>query len=336
MAPSNSQYTQPVILSGSVTVNPGSDGIIPATAIANPLNVPLELLELRIRLWPQAGYGGKPGNTGATGSTVSGLGLGIKLDVGKVPIVDAYTPIGVFGSSRDSHGDLAELRLTPLALPVGTSAPPTMFQWRLKYPMYMPVGVLPSMVVRPLGQNAFPVQVDLAYVCRTWDHSKPNPLKVRVPWACSWETKTFDYNSGVAATTDKSSSLEIYNPFSSTLEVARIGGRLSKLSGGALGNSFESLTEDISLFRYVNTKFTMRSSRGFDLIRTPVPFGGMFPYSWRCWDMANPWFMAPREFYSVAVQAAANTDASGLIAQFQYSIGLTGYRQVPVAALVEV
>jgi hypothetical protein len=51
--------------------------------------------------------------------------------------------------------------------------------------------------------------------------------------------------------------------------------------------------------------------------------------------MADRWLMAPREVYRVALAVAANPDTVNLgqVGQVQFSLGLTGYRDVPASAL---
>jgi hypothetical protein len=80
----------------------------------------------------------------------------------------------------------------------------------------------------------------------------------------------------------------------------------------------------------------MRSSRGYDIVRTPTSLGSLFPNNWRVWDVPGNWRMAPGEFYKIrlALAAVGETVATARAGQLQFSVGMTGYRDVPVSALV--
>lgn len=325
-------YTNPVILYGSVVVNPNTDGAIPNAALANPLGLPMEILEIRFRLVPQS-----DGDTASP--LITGLGLGVKMDLGKASVVDAYVPVGDLGTVRDSYDNQWNLYANPDADDRIVTFPAT-YGWRLKYPLFVPASSALSCVVRPLGQNQFPTKVDVAYIARTWDVRRPIPQSVKVPWVSSYESKTFVYETGAPAGIDQSPNLDIINPFDVPLEVARFGGRLARLQTAALGlggQDYEgALFEEPTLYRDQLGTVRIRSSRGFDIVRTPTAFGGLFPYNWRAWDLVEKWSMAPREAYNVFLNVAANPDEvlSGSQAQMQYSIGVTGYRDVPTSALV--
>lgn len=327
-------YTNPVVLYGSVIANPNSDAPVANAALANPFGLPMEILEIRFMLTPLPGVANPD-----VAPVVTGLGVGVKMDIGNVAVVDAYVPVGDLGSSRDSYDN------QPLIQESATSSVrvfPTTYGWRLKYPLFVPAASVLSCVLRPLGQSQYPVRVDVAYIGRTWDVRRALPSVVKVPWVTSYESKVFDYVTDAPAGNDLSADLDIVNPFGTQLEVARFGGRVAALynninSGGDF--AVDALVEEPILYREQLGTIQVRSSRGFDIIRTPTAFGGVFPYSWRAWDMAEKWYMAPREIYKVRLNVAANPDTvvtspTPNQAQVQFSLGLTGYRDIPTSALV--
>lgn len=327
MAPA-SPYSNPLVLYGQVLVNPNVDAAVPNVALSNPDGMPMELLEVRFRLVPQSSITTQ--NVGVTG-----LGLGVKMDLGKVAVVDSYVPVGDLGTSRDSY----EYQQAVFSDPDSATprAFPTTYGWRLKYPLLIPGGATLSCVLRSLGQSSYPLLVDVAYIARTWDMRRPLPTHTRVPWVSSYESRVFEYETGIAAKQDQSGQLDIINPFDAQLEIARFGGRLSYLVNYTRALGADYVLEDPVTMRDVFGTFRMRSSRGFDIVGNPSAFGVAFPYSWRSWDMGDKWLMSPREYYTVNIDTAAITDTvtAPYIGQMQYSIGLTGYRSVPVAALAE-
>jgi hypothetical protein len=330
-APASLPYTNPLVLYGSVTVNPNTDGAVPNPSLSNPNGEPMELLEVRFRIVPQ----NKSGSASIIPAAM-GLGLGVKMDLGKAAVVDSYVPVGDLGTSRDSYeSQLGVYSAAAFGPAPGVQSLQNMYGWRLKYPLFIPGGSTLSCVLRPMGQNAYPVNVDVAYICRTWDPRKPTPTTVKVPWVTSYESKSSVYQDSAVAVQHQSSQLDIVNPFDAMLELARFGGRVSMLvntSGLAFG---DSVLEDPTTYRDVLATIRMRSSRGFDIVGAPVAFGGLFPYCWRAWDLPGKWLMAPREFYSTTIDVAAVSDSPEYVGQVQFSVGLTGYRNVPVSLLAE-
>jgi len=330
MASQASPYTNPLVLYGSTVVQPNSDGVIPNSLLANPNGMPMEILEIRFRLVPQVNFANM-------GATVTGMGVGLKMDIGKVPVVNAYTPIGIFGSTRDSYEDqwavLGNTQANGIAYGVFQSG----YSWRLKYPLFVPTGSSLSCVCRALGQNAFPVRIDVVYVARTWDVRRALPTTVKTPWASSYNSKVFLNVTSEPSKLDASTPLDISNPFDTPLEVARFGGRVSVLYNIPAWGS-DSVLEEPVQFREFLTTLQMRSSRGFDIIRTPTSFGNVFPYAWRVWDVPSKWNMAPGEFYKAqfSVGAVAGVIPAERQGQVQFSLGVVGYRNVPVGALVGV
>jgi hypothetical protein len=330
MAQYDAPFTNPVILYGSTVVNPNSDGVIPNAALTNPLGLPMELLEVRFRLLPQSVSDNAP--------AVMGLGVGVKMDIGKIPVVDAYVPVGALGNAKDSY----ELNPDVYNDVEGNSLArsiPTVYGWRLKYPLFIPAGSTLACVVRALGQNQFPLSVGVAYIARTWDMRRPVPNSVKVPWVSSYESKGFDYVTTATASADESANLDVINNFGSSLEICRMAARVSFLqneAGIGPGNAANSVYEDLVNGRDRLGRLTIRSSRGFDIIRTPISFGSLFPFNWRAWDLPGKWRMTPGEFYkfSLALAAVGETVPNERAGQLQFSVAATGYRDLPVSALV--
>lgn len=324
-------YSVPVILHSSVQVNPNSDAVVPATDLLNPLGLPLELLEIRFR-------GIAFSADGVTDPAAFGTTFGVKLDIGRVPIIDSYVPAAALGTYRDSHDTSAEQAVLLYTAsdpnqvnPVVYQSQPTTYQWRLKYPLFLPVDAVPTLVVHSMGGNRFTLQVDVAFICRTWDARRPVPRTIKVPWATSYVSKGYDYVVSAPLSGDQSSNLNIVNPFATPLELTRLVGRVAYTTAGSQPRT----SEDPSTMRYSLGSMTIRSSRGFDIVKNPTAIGGVFPYSWRAWEMTD-WFMAPREFYSVRLNMIANPDTTiATAAVYQTVVGAVGYRSVPTNALLE-
>ncbi len=320
------ENTQPMILWGSTIAQPNVESAVPNEQLANPFGLPMEVLAIRFRLIPQI-------KAASISSRVTGGAVKVRLDLGSAAIASDF-PIALFGDMRDTYEN--EQAVFGMDSFTGTEyAFPTTYDWRLKYPLFVPANKVVTAVFTPIGLNPLPVRVDVIYICRTWDPSKTEPTKTKVPWAASFESKTFVYEDDAAKDESVSSNLDVVNPFGVPLELSRISGRCSTLNLAGTGTFVDYIKEDLAEFRQVLSTIRMRSSRGFDLIRTPVPFDGVFPVNWRSWDILDGWCMAPQEYYRVQVNTIAvpyPVDVSN-VATAQFSVGVVGYRDVEVSSL---
>jgi len=317
--------TQPLVLWGSVIAQPNADATVPNEQLANPFGLPIEILAVRFRVYPiHSDNGGRQRTVGGS--------IKVKMDVGNAAIAADF-PISDFGTMRDTME--SEPILDSVANDALSRVSPTTYDWRLKYPLFIPVGKVLATVFTPVGLNANPVRIEVLYIGRTWDMSKPIPSRVKVPWATSFESKTFEYATGVGVNGAVSPNLDIVNPFTAPLELQRLGGRISALALQPAPFFENYIYEDLVSFRQVLSTLRIRSSRGFDIVRTPVPFDGIFPRNWRAWDVGEGWSLAPQEYYRVQIDtsAVAETIDTGQTAQAQFSVGIVGYRDVDVASL---
>ncbi len=319
--------SDPLIFSAKAIVNTGAGGSVNTAALANPHGMPMELLEVRFRVIPcndDAGFF----------AALTGQSIGVKMDMGTIPIVDSGVAISQFGSFRDTseHGSL---QFVPTL--VQTVAMPSVYYWRLKYPLYIPAGSVVVPTFEHLGQNPFPVEVEVVYICRTIPEGQKIPSRLMVPWVGSYNSKAFDQLTGTLAGSDQASELDLLNPFKVPLEITKLTGRATLVTftddGEIVG---DTAFEEKLLFRSRLATVRIRSSRGDDVVRTPTPFNGLFPLGWREWGVAGQWLMRPGEFYKVRIDVAAvdsetTTDANDSALQpgrVQFSMGLIGYRAV--------
>ena len=339
-----SPYTNPLILTAGAIVAPRSDQALDPVALANPNGLPWVLHEIRWRLLPQTG------TYRSEGGFMSGLGVGVKMDLGQAAVSDAYFPVGDFASMRDTYEGAGPLFSLPVNAPgnATTLSFPSYYSWRLKYPLFIPQGRVLNCIARALGQANFGARVDVIYIGRTWDVTKPLPKKVMVPWAASYESKNFDFLNNQPVGTDQSTSVDISNSFQTPLEIDKISCRVGIVYNTTFAPADSGFTdtnpiyEDPVDFRNRLMRLRLRSSRGFDILREWAYLGGVFPANWRTWQVPGRWAMAPGEFYTAylnVVPSDSNNPPAGTIAvsggpaRGQASVGLVGYREVPVEAL---
>jgi hypothetical protein len=272
------------------------------------------------------------------------------MDLGNIPVVNSAVPINCFMNARDSADQsiqaFTEAFLDPglsnvysqdLAVntdPVtGQTALPRAYTWRLKYPLFVPPGAVLSPTFTALGQNHFPTRIEVTYYARTRDVNYRPKGRIMVPWVTSFTSKSFDQVEDTVVGSDNSIETDLVNPFSVPLEISRLVGVEALVTNGFTG--FGNAGEDPTDHRFRLSTDKIRSSRGDDIARTPINFGGLFPFSWRAWDIPGNWTLAPGEFYQLQLDVAAITYPVGdaQTGRVQYAVGMVGYRGINADAV---
>ncbi len=318
------QLYDPLFLYARSTVSPGASAGPNVAALVNPHGLPMELLAVRFRLLVN--------NTASNAfDSITGMGVGVKMDIGDVPLVDAAVPVSAFGSVRDAD-DLAYGNV--ITTGQGASSIPQTYTWRLRHPLYVPPGGVVTPVFTHLGQNHFPVIVDMLYICRSLPLNYVPPQQVRVPWVGSYNSVSFDNLADQSATQDLSSELDIVNPFRQPLELSRMVGLVSAVVAGASGGGASGLNVECAMaHRFKYGTLRMRSRSGDEVVGKKTVFNGLFPYGWRAWDIPPGWALAPGEFYKAQLSISATSATapdSAQLGSIQYSIAATGFRALPL------
>lgn len=314
----------PLLLFAQCVVSPQSGGAPNTAGLMNPHGLPMEVLEVRWRIFP---------NNSVTDQflTLTGMSIAVKMDMGDIPMVDAEVPLTSFGTLRDTADRAAPDRvLTTPVLDNGVLATAFSYRWRLKHPAYVPPGCVITPVYSHLGQNQFPVTVQTLYICRTLPLNYVPPQSLRAPWVGSYNSVSFDNLASQLAARDFSSELDILNPFRQPLELSRLAGSCSGVFGEA---NAQFNTETQNYFRYQLGKVRIRARAGDEVARSPTPFNGLFPFGWRAWDIPPGWMLQSGEFYKVQLSVAATSataPADDFLGSIQYSIAATGFRQLPL------
>ena len=319
-------YTDPMVLSAQVSVSPNSGDAAPSAQLANPHDIPIELLACRFMITPTPAAGDT-----LTAYQITGAQVGVKLDLGAVPVADTAVPISILGTVRDTYENLDLVEAANAEL-----VQPSLYAWRLKYPLLIPPHRTLACAITTLAQITTPFTFSIAYLCRTWDTTKQVPRTVKVPWVASYKSKTFDYLPDAPGGHDNSKVLDLLNPHKTDLEITRLGGRISFGAVGSYPTTRSYTVEEMFQYRTLLGRLRMRSSRGFDLVRTPTPFDGVFPLNWRAWEIPGSWLMAPGESYRAQLDVSpvtSNPSPAKFTGSAQFELGLVGYRNVPSSVL---
>ncbi len=346
--PGESSLYDPLVLYAETVIPTGSSSSPNTAALANPHSLPMELLGIRFRIYTLNTSGASVAG-GEGGESVSGLGIGVKLDMGNIPIVDANTPVSLFSTVRDDSedGPAGYYNFTTSAVVTDSSpvAHTYEYHWRFAKPMFIPPGAVVAPLFSHLTQTPWDVKVGVTYYCRTFRKSARTPQFVHVPWVSRFLSKSFDITGSDpvtvhAADSDESTELDIRNPFpAGRVELARLTGRVNYYISGNNGTNPNSNYERSSINYgdqiYDYLRVVIRGSRGDEIVRTPTLFGLLFPQVIKSWELGPGWFMYPNEFYKVFLTRSAfsGPNTAAATARMQVGIGAVGYRKINTSTL---
>lgn len=328
-------YYDTLVLYGQAVVNPGAAAGPNAAALANPHGLPMEIYEMIFTVYPK-------NTTEDVFNFITGMGIGIKLDMGEVAICDSKVPLDGFGNARDD-ADVCLESLAILSDPAVSDTVltnPMTYRWRLKYPLPVPAGAVVTPVFEHLGQNPFPVVVDVIYLARTLPPDVKFPEKVKIPWVTAYNTNAYDNVNGTAAQHELSPELDIVNNFELPLEISRLTGRCSAVIADSPFSGFsveQTAMEWGGDHRFRLMTLRVRGSRGDEIARVATPFEGLFPFQWRSWDIPGGWIMRPGEFYrfQLAVEQVSYTPRTEDIGRVQLAVTAVGYREISTRVMAE-
>lgn len=354
--PGESSLYDPIVLYGETTLSSGSSLAPNTAALQNPHSLPMELLGVRFHLHALNTDNDASGGFVIPGS-VNGLGVGVKMDMGKIQIVDAGVPVSLLGTARDDSedGDAGYPTFSTNAyvatvaanafLDASTSPLANTYDyfWKFAKPMLVPAKATVVPLFSHLTQTPWDVKIGVSYYCRTLRRSANTPPVVYVPWVTKYVSKSFDVNEGAnVADSDASSEQDIYNPFpGACVELQRLSGRVNYAFNGAANavtnGNYEYTTQAASMGDqvYEYMRMSMRSSRGDEIIQTPTRFGLLFQQTVKTWEFPRGWSMQPQEYYKIFLARDAFTgpgQVSGT-GRIQFAVGAIGFRKINTSSL---
>lgn len=314
----------PLILTASATLAPGAEVSPNLASLSNPYGLPMELLEVRFSVVANTYDGTQFRN-------ITGLGIGIKADLGKITVIDTDVPMSCFGSYRDTSdpNTASQLEVSPVGFTVNFQGVNT-YTWRLKYPLYIPGGTTLNIGFHHLSQEPVNAKIWVTYHCRVRAKGY-KPAKLMVPWVCSYSSKPFNVIASEPADSDESSELDLINPFGVPLEVTRLVGAYTSivLGSGTTINTASEIINPAQPRQY--TYVTMRTSQGDDVVFTPTYFEALWPGAWRAWDLPDGTLFEPNKWLKVKLtRPSIDYDPSTLNNQgvSLFAVSLVGYREV--------
>lgn len=289
MSPIPGQEGRPLALSAAVTLNSGSAQRAPVLALKNPTGEHCEIREIHVTL-------------SATGATLTGATVGMKLDLGNEALTNGYVPVWLFGRRVDATIDQDR------------------FVWRLKYPLYVPAGgvLVPEFQHRSMVKQAITARI--TYLGRVLPVGA-RPSKVHLPWVAYWASPVFlDAEEGTAS----SSETELTNPHGTAIELERLAGRINRFY--AQSNQHFAATDEafnVSLRSSRGEMFVGRAS--LDGASNALPFSQVFGYETNSWEQRGT-IMEPGTFYTATLEKVLPI-VTGDINTVQGFIGMVSWRK---------
>lgn len=322
----------PVFLSASTTLQSGSSSGVNAVALRNPLELPMELHEVRIQL---SGWGG------LVRQWLGGV-VAMKLDLGQYQLTNGFVPVGVLSRAQFINANSAGESWTSGAVIAGYDSETTNdFTWRFARPLFVPAGaaVVPTFLHRgfavlpgPDGGVA-PIKVRVGFSGNTL-RAGTAPKRVCLPYAAAWTSGMYDYGTAWRAA---SAETDLVNPNGEQLNIQRFCGRLIELDleSQTVAEAMRSV-HDLDWLGVGGVEVKMADSLGRRTVHNFTPFRQVFSGQTRSWE-AEGAYLEPRSYYMVqlrsrgypspppAVEPVADSETA-----YQALVSMVGWREVPL------
>jgi hypothetical protein len=281
------EYGSPVILSTSITLQPGETSEVGAERFRPPIGQAVEIHEARFMLR----------SVGA----ISGAAVGGKFTLGARLFTNSYVPLNVLGRVSTPYDEEQGQDTVGTTLYNAPSA-----VWKFDKPLIVQPGETVIPTFQHFGMGGEAITVYVAYVGRTMRPFKP--ASRAFPYVASWTSDSVAMATGGLV---RSNEHDLANKTGFPLNAKRFVGRVL-IDGDDL-----RLEDSVAA---ALTKVTMRDSWGHLLISEKTPFRTAFAAMTRAWEC--PHVVPIDAHYLTEVEFEVDA-ASTVTAQAQ--ISLAGY-----------
>ncbi len=297
----------PIYLSQALVLQSGASGAVNDSALANPMNQDMEILEVRFEV---------SGNLVSQGSF--GGSIGCEFVLGGAKITNGSIPLWNFGRVDNTLADqeVGDSQGSPVS---GAQESFAYYSWQLPRPLFIPAGSVLSPKFTHNGVVKNSLNVRVGYSARS---VFVQPKQICVPWVACYTSKSF--NPTINAATDSSTAFDLVNANPEELHLQRFAGRALLVRNNVVYSDTPSTTFERLL------TMRMSDSYGRPLIRTYTPFQSVFSIT-RSWEMDNGTTLDPFAFYNVQLKNAASSAVGGVgndTASAQVMISMVGWREL--------
>lgn len=254
-------------------------------------------------------------DAGLVGGMVSGGTVAVALKVAGHQMTNGPIPLWCFGAAYTLGFE--EFAFTPsIVNPPPPPAPQVQtltlgghYRFKLDEPLYLPPGVAVEASLRSLGGFAGTTIVSIVASGSVLPH-RPAPAKIKVPWVCVYNSKSFAFDEEGGDTSPETS---LINPFDVPITIRRFVGRIAQITNDS-GRGLLYVSDSDNPFSIVSNastggalgyyetvfKVRMRDSMGTPVVRGADFFRNVFDGKTRAWE-TNFKFPA-RQYYNVQVE----------------------------------
>ncbi len=304
-----SSGSNPIHLIAQTTVQSGGSSGVNQEALRNPLDLPMEILEIKFQIRAVTSL---PQTTNTP--VLTGASIAAEFALDSIPLTAGFVPLWCFGKSL--RVDLAEVQ--PFEITNGPNFHGH-YRWRLSSPLFIAPGQVLTPKFAHLGDTPAALKVIVSYSGRTLPKGYQPKKTLTVPYAAYYASKVFNGFNG--ADTDTSKETDLRNPFDIPIRVERLVGRINSKNTTSLGTVFTDQPDfgaDLLTTR-------IYSSAGEPLVPAFSIFQLVFNHTTKTWEC--PHLMPPRSFYLVELSLAAPVTTNANF-QMQAFVSMVGSRDL--------
>lgn len=295
----------PIHLTATVTIQPGTNGGVNTISLQNPLGLPMELLEIKWMVSSDPGV------------TVNGGAIECALNLASIPVSQGFVPIWNYGPCRNEIQEQVDVLADQVYYPI--------YDWKLKHPLFIPGGACLQPTFKHRGLVQYPITVRIDYSCRTLPRNYIPPKKIKIPYVSGWVAKAFQMigDDATDIDTDVSQETDINNRWDHPVQVHEWTGRCdffitsdethnetNENGSGRIGVQIKDSRGEVTVGRIL-----------------PVPFRTLFSRVTRSWEVDYP--MPAHLWYRVQLTRTPLVLAPGSVRD-----GLLGTLLQPMMALI--
>lgn len=324
----------PISLTGSVVLNPGSQLPLNIDALRNPSKFPIAIHEIKFVAATSSDSSAAvtvdpvnffPSGTSGSAPPASSSILEAGIQLGDQQITKTPVPVNLLGTRRSSTMEVLSLLANkeieggPVTYSIYGLANQV---WRLDAPIILQGGQSLNVV---LGHRSFYPYRLTAYVTLSGYFLPSVPKTMQLPYVSAFVPSAFVPTAVTETLSRISTEQDLVNDLSVPLKVKRFIGRVS-VSAPSIGDGVPSLTDVMASVNSHYLTVNMKSASGVRTVRDDTPFENVFDAHTCAWEC--PHLMPPGFYWATQLKIPQTLVDRAVQIQILPAIALHGTREV--------